>query len=59
MAPQEASSLTAIGHVRRTSVVLAPYLFITCVLLGLWQYASVKLNPLFFPSPASVLRAMQ
>jgi len=29
------------------------------VLLGLWQYASVKLNPLFFPSPASVLRAMQ
>src|SRR6185295_15779389 len=46
------------GRVREAAVVLAPYIFITSVLLGLWQLASVKLNPLFFPSPTSVLRAM-
>jgi len=28
------------------------------VLLGLWQYASHVLNPIFFPSPAKVLTAM-
>lgn len=51
--------MKAIGHrLRQTSVILAPYLFITVVLLGLWQYASAVLNPVFFPSPVSVLRAM-
>lgn len=46
-------------HLRRTFGILAPYVFITALLLGLWQFASVKLNPLFFPSPAKVLTAMQ
>lgn len=59
MALAEAADLNALRYLRQTSVVLAPYIFITIVLLGLWQYASVKLNPVFFPSPAKVLGAMQ
>jgi len=27
----------------------------TVVLIGLWQYASTRLNPIFFPSPAKVM----
>lgn len=58
MAPAETICLNSLRYLRQALVILAPYLFITVMLLGLWQYASVKLNPIFFPSPASVLRAV-
>lgn len=47
-----------IRGLQRGMLIFAPYLFMTAVLVGLWQYASMVINPIFFPSPVKVLRAM-
>jgi len=49
---------SASSSTHRVVGILAPYILVTIVLLGLWQLASVKLNPIFFPAPMSVLNAM-
>ena len=50
-----ASSSYALRAGRYVALRLAPFVCTVGVLIVLWHYASTKLNPIFFPSPAKVV----
>ena len=48
----------SIREAGRLLYVLAPYMCTASILLASWQYASIQINPIFFPSPMKVLSAV-